>query len=157
MLLETTIKKSVFSSDELSSMECSIMNQCTTKEHSGDGKVYCNMHTWNFYSDNAKDIRTKLEKHIPNGTIVVKSHILESFYPYEIHTDVNHSGSSKPQYTFIIPLEDYDSETFVFNEYDTTSNEFEEFKTKYNGEIKLRITKEEEFKLSMKMKKTGKK
>jgi len=144
MLLETTIEEGVFGSDELSSIETDIMNQCTTKEHSSNnGKLYGNNHQWDFYNDNAKDIRNKLEKHIPSDTRVARSHILESFYPYEIHTDVNHSGSSSnPQYTFIIPLEDYESETFVFNEYATGTNEFEDFKTNYTGEKKLRIPKD---------------
>jgi len=46
-------------------------------------------------------------------------HVLDSHFPYGIHTDAQQTGFAHapyPAWTIIIPLEDYNSKTYVFNE-----------------------------------------
>lgn len=143
MLLDSIQKHRVLTEKEIHSLESSIADVCTTSEYVADGKVYNKKYGWDFYSDATQDIRSILEPHLPHSTYVTQSHILESYYPFELHTDVNHTGdSSASQYTVIIPLDDYNSQTFVFNEYNSGTNEFEDFKAQYTGELKLRIPRE---------------
>ena len=129
MLLHSIQKNSVFTEQEIHSLESSIVDVCTTSEYVADGKVYNKKYGWDYYDDSNKCIRDILDPHLPQGTKITQSHILESFYPFELHTDVNHTGDkTASQYTVIIPLDDYNSQTFVFNEYSTGTNEFEDFK-----------------------------
>jgi len=46
-------------------------------------------------------------------------HILDSRFPYGLHNDAeqeNYQSSPNPAWTLIIPLDDYESKTYVFNE-----------------------------------------
>lgn len=143
MLLESIQKNNLFSADTVQCLDDCIMDVCTTSEYVADGKIYNRTHKWNYYDDANKCIREILDPHLPEGATINQSHILESLYPFELHSDVSHSGdTSTPQYTVIIPLDDYKSQTFVFNEYNESSNNFEDYKTEYTGELKLRIPKE---------------
>ena len=63
----------------------------------------------------------KFQKHFHPELFIQQIHILDAFDPYRVHSDVE-SGylqSSVPTthaWTFIIPLDDFDSHTIVFNE-----------------------------------------
>ena len=117
MLLDSIQKQNVFTEKEIQSLESSIADICTIREHSTDNKIYNKMFFWDFYNKETQNIKNIIEPKLPTTT-VIQSHILESFYPYEIHTDVKHNNDKfKSQYTVIIPLDNYNSETFVFNEY----------------------------------------
>lgn len=145
MLLDSIQKNNLFNADTVRCLDDCIMDVSKTKEFTSDGKTYTRQHEWNYYDDAAKCIREILDPHLPQGTTISHSHILESLYPFELHTDVNHSKDKDyniPKYTVIIPLDDYKSTTFVFNEYNESGNDFEDFKSEYTGELKLRIPKE---------------
>lgn len=139
MLLDSIHKQNVFTEQEIQSLESSIADICTISEHVTDGKMYARVYEWDFYSENAQKIKNILEPKLP-VTTVTQSHILDSFYPYEIHTDVKHNNDKvDSEYTVIIPLENYNSETVVFNEHNEHTNEFEDFKQSYSGSRELKI------------------
>jgi len=152
MPLDCIVKHNVFSDDQIHYLDTCIQNICTVWDYESDGKLYSKNHAWDFHSDEAKSVRDILEPHLPKNIKVNHSKIIESFYPYELHTDVYAGGddsSSDVQYTFIIPLDDYDSNTFVFNEYSYGgSNEFEDFKKQYTGDLKLKISREDALRLT---------
>ena len=68
-----------------------------------------------------KILMPKLRQHFGQNIQVQASHILNSYYPYGIHTDVmsagfDPAGPDLAAWTFIIPLADYDSHTIVFEQ-----------------------------------------
>ena len=76
----------------------------------------------------------KFQEHFHPELFIQQIHILDSIDPYRVHSDVE-SGylqSSTPTthaWTFIIPLEDYNSHTIVFNEGSETKDVGEYTKT----------------------------
>ena len=66
----------------------------------------------------------RLRQHFGEDLHIDDSHFLTSIFPYSIHTDVmsgeyfDLDGPLQAAWTFIIPLDDYDSYTVVFNEGD---------------------------------------
>lgn len=71
-------------------------------------------------------IRQKIDLHFGNHITFAGAHILKAYIPYRAHTDAvygeygiddNHYGA----WTLIVPLEDYDSNTVLFNEYSFTT------------------------------------
>ena len=81
---------------------------------------------FSFESDTFNDVkdilRSKIDNHFGTHVSFGGSHILKSYVPYRAHTDAvygeygideNHYGA----WTLIIPLDDYDSNTILFNEY----------------------------------------
>lgn len=76
-------------------------------------------------------IMTKLQKMFHKDLYIDDCHILESFYPYVVHTDsldfdaeknqstdgiLNAKPGYKPAWTFIIPLDNYNSHTIIFEQ-----------------------------------------
>jgi len=148
-MLDSIVKYDAFSDDQIQKLETCIADICTVFDTVTNGKFYSKNYRWDFYSDEAQPIFNIISPHLPKNTVVARSHILESFYPYELHTDIGHAGSTNiGEYTILIPLDDYNSQTFVFNEYSTTSNEFEDFKKDYTGDLKLKIPREDVLKLT---------
>ena len=140
MLLDSIKKHSLFNDQDINRLESSIADICTVSEHVADGKMYNKTYRWDFYSKDAEDIKKIIGPNLPANATVTQSHILESFYPYEIHTDVKHASDKlRSQYTIIIPLDDYNSETVVFNEYNEKTNELKEFKETFSGSCELKI------------------
>lgn len=84
-----------------------------------------NYHIFNPADSNYQDVMAilmpKFQEHFHPELFIQQIHILDSIDPYRVHSDVE-SGylqSSTPTthaWTFIIPLEDYNSHTIVFNE-----------------------------------------
>lgn len=96
-----------------------------------------------------KNILPKLNQAIGYEIIVQDLHMLTSYRPYMLHSDVTsirgitrkEFKDCEPEYTIIIPLETCDSCTVVFNETHATSNNFEIFKKEYTGNLTLRLDK----------------
>lgn len=64
-------------------------------------------------------LQPKLDKHLGEGLYASHIHVLDSYIPYGMHTDAEQPNlelAPKPAWTLIIPLDDYDSTTYVFNE-----------------------------------------
>lgn len=78
----------------------------------------------NFYNDPAWNklvdiIQPKLENAFGKGIRASHIHVLDSRFPYGLHNDAeqpNMKIAPNPAWTLIIPLEDVDSTTYVFNE-----------------------------------------
>tara|TARA_B100001057_G_C22663195_1_gene876776 strand:+ start:162 stop:812 length:651 start_codon:yes stop_codon:yes gene_type:complete len=96
-------------------------------DKNSEGKLKSHYYTWKFYKKEFLDIKEILETKISNvigkELIFDHSHILHSFLPYGLHSDyyqtkMFNNNDIVPAYTIIIPLDDYDSSTFVFNQYD---------------------------------------
>lgn len=63
----------------------------------------------------------KIQQHFDKDLIVESCHLLESYNPYGIHSDVQSGsydpvGNIIPAWTFIIPLANFDSNTIVFHQ-----------------------------------------
>jgi len=67
-------------------------------------------------------LRKKIDEHFGTNVIIGGWHILTAYWPYRAHTDAvfgeygiddNHYGA----WTLIIPLDDYDSHTILFDQY----------------------------------------
>ena len=72
-------------------------------------------------------IEPKIRTVIDQNLIFDYSHILHSLQPYHLHTDYSQNDMIindriKPAYTIIIPLGNFDSNTFVFNQHDEDKN-----------------------------------
>jgi len=85
--------------------------------------------TWSFQMDAEvfhpiRDIlMPRIKAQWVENIVINQSHVLESYLPYGIHTDVlagnfDLNGPYTAAWTFIIPLDDYDTHTVVFNEQD---------------------------------------
>jgi hypothetical protein len=60
---------------------------------------------------------TKIIKEFGSNIFVDAGHILHSYHPYGIHSDVISTRSKgTPSWTFIIPLDHFDSNTIVFDQ-----------------------------------------
>lgn len=97
------------------------------------------VYSWDYASDTAAGIREllnpkffKIFNQQPQFRI---SQILDSKIPYVVHTDYG----INPEYTFIIPLADYNANTVIFNESFVGSNKIDDFKKTYTGEVKLKM------------------
>ena len=73
------------------------------------------------YQDVMAILMPKFQEHFHPELFIQQIHILDSIDPYRVHSDVESGYLQSPTptthaWTFIIPLEDYDSHTIVFNE-----------------------------------------
>lgn len=80
------------------------------------------------FNDVRAILRSKIDRHFGTHVSFGGSHILKSYVPYRAHTDAVYGeyGIDDKNYgawTLIIPLDDYDSNTILFNEHS--------FETKY--------------------------
>lgn len=64
-------------------------------------------------------IQPKLDKHLGEGLYASHIHVLDSYVPYGMHTDAEQANlelAPVPAWTLIIPFDDYDSSTYVFDQ-----------------------------------------
>jgi len=93
-----------------------------TTHSSGHNAVTYNIrlnHPW--YRDIANILIPKLQQHFGQDIGLDTAHILNAYVPYGIHTDVmsagfDPNGNRSAAWTFIIPLDNYDSNTLVFEQ-----------------------------------------
>ena len=93
-------------------------------------------------------IRPKLDSHFSKDLEIFDPHILNSYYPYSMHTDGLDSGTDNvtrySAWTFVIPLDTYDSYTILFNEYDTTTKQVDQY-VRNNPTAKIQNQMSDEF------------
>ena len=161
-LLHSKTVENFLSDSEIEKIQNLILDVSINDEYyqtvGGTDKLVAQYNIWNYNADNAKGIRdildTKFNKIFNNKSIILNSHILNAHYPYQLHSDYVHTDIKnniteyRPGYTFIIPLETYDSRTYIFNEYLEKTNEFSVFKEHYQGELSLRLDKSDAKRLS---------
>jgi|688.fasta_scaffold84162_2 hypothetical protein len=85
------------------------------------------------YSKVNQILEGAVKKHFGENIIIGAKHILTAFYPYLSHTDAvygeygideNHYGA----YTFVIPLDTFQSSTIVYNEYSDKTKMVSQYK-----------------------------
>ena len=92
----------------------------------GEKYLYANYYNFDFYNQDNKIIHDilapKFAEHFGADLFMQQIHIFNSVNPYNIHTDYDHSNlranpvDSDPAWTFIIPLDTFDSNTIVFEQ-----------------------------------------
>ena len=125
MLLETKYEIGVFSQEEITWLNDAITarGEFVPDRKSSDhptqpNLLYSNHYIWDYHNAENKDILEILDKKIEQATglkpYVTQSYILESFYPFEIHTDLIHSKmggtlaeNKEAAYTILVPLDEY--------------------------------------------------
>lgn len=76
----------------------------------------------NYLLGSAKEIfEMKMEQHFGSELFINQAHVLTSYIPYNIHTDARGgfgvpSDTYQAAWTFIIPLDTYDSSTILFEQ-----------------------------------------
>lgn len=73
-------------------------------------------------------IQPKLQAHFGDDIMASHIHVLDSKFPYGVHNDAEQASleiAPDPAWTLIIPLEDYNSKTYVFNERSPYKNPIE--------------------------------
>ena len=106
------------------------------------GKIVSNNYNWDYHNtpEIEKILTAKIEQAIGKKLKVVNAHILESLVPYQLHTDVIYQEQQpNPEYTLLIPVDNFASHTVVFNESWNHSNDFEDYKKQYTGKTKLQL------------------
>lgn len=96
-------------------------------------------------------INSKLRTHLGKGLECDNWHILDARIPYEVHADSYDETNpatlpvdgTRYAYTFVIPLDDYNADTVVFNEESYFTPEPIKWFNKINPEIKKTITEDE--------------
>lgn len=115
------------------------------------GRLVSEWHDVDFYAlPGLQDLLVpKLTQSFGYGLKIENLHILVSHIPYLLHTDVlskrglnpRSFPDHEPEYTILIPLEDNENRTILFNEFCDGSNNFEHFKKNYAGTPAIRIDK----------------
>jgi len=88
-----------------------------------DNKLHSFYKPWRYYNKNFELIKNildpKLKEIFDYDFVIDHSHILDSHVPYSIHTDywqVKNFRQLEPAHSIIIPLDNYNSNTVIFNE-----------------------------------------
>jgi hypothetical protein len=93
-----------------------------TTHDSGHSAVTHSIHLNHpLYSDVANILVPRFQQHFGQDIGLDVAHILNAYVPYGIHTDVmsagfDPNGTRSAAWTFIIPLDNYDSNTLVFEQ-----------------------------------------
>lgn len=118
----------LFTDSEIDYLRDNIYSRGNKYEDFSKNKLTSYYYTWKFYNKDFADIKEILEPKIKTvidvDLIYDHTHILHSILPYSLHTDwyqerMIKSDKVVPAYTIIIPLDDYNSSTFVFQQSDT--------------------------------------
>lgn len=156
MDIDTRIIKDFISESEISEIESIVEREST-------GMVYNDYNhpeghhvsdTWSFQLETKafervnEILRPKINENFGSDLIVNQSHILHSFYPYGVHTDVlaggfDLTGPYEPAWTLLIPLDNFDSHTILFEEECVELKEVQQWVEKYNIQPKYNISDEQ--------------
>ena len=129
MDFESRIISNFLSDQELATIE-RVVEQHRTDETTfvdGDHESGHNAVTYSFflwhpkYKEVADILEPKLKQQFGENLQLPTTHILNAYVPYGIHTDVmsggfDPAGPDVAAWTFIIPLDNYDSSTIVFKQ-----------------------------------------
>lgn len=88
--------------------------------------------SWHQWDDNdalGKMLSDRMRRALGNDIVVVETNYQQLHLPWDIHADLDRELKGRaPWYTFIIPLEDYDSRTIIFDQISPGYNDFYKFK-----------------------------
>lgn len=81
--------------------------------------IFSDLYTNKWWAGLKEILHNRIQAWLGPDIYIPHCHVLDSHYPYGIHTDAQQAGftfAPHPAWTVIIPLEDYNSKTYVFNE-----------------------------------------
>ena len=90
-----------------------------TIDRTAEYNVFSDLYTNPWWAGLKEMLYPKVRKWLGEDIWIPHCHVLDSRYPYGIHTDAQQAGfnnAQHPAWTIIVPLEDYNSKTYVFNE-----------------------------------------
>jgi hypothetical protein len=129
MKFDSKVIPGFLSDQELALIEQVVETNCSeadtyydTTHDSGHNAVTYGIHLKDpLYRDVANILVPKFRQHFGQDIGLDTAHILNAYVPYGIHTDVmsagfDPNGSRDAAWTFIIPLDNYDSSTVVFEQ-----------------------------------------
>jgi hypothetical protein len=129
MLLPSIIQENFLSADELQSIADIVYAHNHMYSDIIDEKQYSTYYVWQYYKKEFSNIKDVLDSKFKTLTgldiIVDHSHILDSNRPYTVHSDYYQQRrlpGLEPAYTFIVPLEAYDSNTLAFDQWSKTKD-----------------------------------
>lgn len=125
-MVETKIIDSFLSDEEIDILDKDFQQIGKMIDYSVNNQPNSTLQTFikdnRYLTNSAKTIlEPKIKQHFGNDIFVNQGHILTSFIPYNIHTDARGgygipSDTYQAAWTFIIPLDNYDSSTIVFQQ-----------------------------------------
>lgn len=154
-MIETKTIDNFLSDAEINVLEYNFKNIDKFIDYSVNGKENSTLQIFirenNYYFEDAKRIlEPKIKQHFHNDIFINQAHVLTSYIPYTIHTDARGgygipSDTHQAAWTFIIPLDDYDSSTIVFEQEadeGVVMSSDKEYASKYNWK---QVTPDKEF------------
>lgn len=123
-MLPSIIKENFLTSEEINFIELKVLEAGGHYDDVINNHLHGYYKTWSYYNSKFQEIRDLLEPKFKQlfdfNFVIDHSHILVSQDPYEVHTDYyqhkNYSLKLLPAYTLIIPLDNYNSNTIVFEQ-----------------------------------------
>lgn len=129
MNFDTKTIDNFLSDSELAVIESRVM-QITPHEnfnptHTGETVKSGDYYVFDYYDPAFEDLKQILEpkftEHFGADLFIEQIHIFDCVDPYRIHSDIasgwkQSTDPTAPAWTFIVPLDDYDSHTIVFKE-----------------------------------------
>lgn len=86
-------------------------------------------HVWNDQDDLARLLKPRMNQVLGNNLKIVEVDYVELYLPWDIHSEAERpEKGSAPWYTFIIPFENYNSRTMVFDQGSFEFNDFYKYK-----------------------------
>ena len=88
-------------------------------EKTAEYNIFSDLYTNPWWAGLKEILVPKVQAWLGDDVYIPHCHVLDSYYPYGIHTDAQQPGfehAPYPAWTIIIPLENYNSKTYVFNE-----------------------------------------
>jgi hypothetical protein len=152
-LLPSVVAKNFLSTEETEHIQQLIISLGQYEEYRdingrNNGRLIATHHTWDYHAEATQAIRnildSKFEALLGKRLEISLCHLVNSYIPFLLHSDYNNDlgNNYESEYNIIIPLNTYDSKTVVFNEYTANSNDFDEFKSCYTGDLSVKIDKE---------------
>lgn len=95
------------------------------------GKLVAKFTKLNEYNEIQEFLKSKISTVLPREFSVGKIHRTKLFFPWDIHSDYfvdEFSNGHVPYYNFLIPLDDSESRTILFDQYTDNSPDFSNYK-----------------------------
>ena len=149
-MLLSVLKENFFTDDELDFITQTIYDFNQNYTNYENDKLFADYYTFGYYSKEFGEIKNLFDKKFSEVTdkkiIIDHSHIFHSKRPYTVHTDYFQRRLYKnliPAYTIIIPLENYNSHTLVFNQHSEIKSMDEFILKEHPPELKNHVTDED--------------
>ena len=90
-------------------------------------------HTWDDHDELGNILKSRMNQVLGEDLKVVEVDYVELYLPWDIHSEAHREEKgSATWYTFIIPMEDYDSRTIIFDQTAQEYNDFYKYKNTHD-------------------------